>query len=101
MRRARTTDGLVTRLGRRITKDGDGLLALLVGFGAFVLAVLDVLGNDVVGPDVLSAAILFVLALLAPPSCPTGAARRTWWRRAPPFDRSTASTPTSSATTRA
>lgn len=64
-RRARTTDSLVTRLGRRITKDGDGLLALLVGFGAFVLAVLDVAGTEVVGSDVLSAAILFVLALLA------------------------------------
>ncbi|MGQ0574637.1 MAG: hypothetical protein ACT4RN_10605 [Pseudonocardia sp.] len=64
-RRARTTESLVTRLGRRITKDGDGLLALLVGFGAFVLAVLDIVGDDVVGQDVLSAAILFVLALLA------------------------------------
>jgi hypothetical protein len=59
-RRARTTDSLVTRVGRRLTKDGDGLLALLVAAAVGVLAVLDVLGTDQ-----LNAAILLVLALLA------------------------------------
>lgn len=64
-RRARTKDSLLTRIGRRLTKDGDGLLALLVASAAFVVAFLDVFGNDIVGPDGLTGAILFVLALLA------------------------------------
>jgi len=65
MARVRGQGSLVSRLGRRITTDGDGLLALLVGLGACLLAVLDVVGASLVTPEVLSAAILFVLALLA------------------------------------
>lgn len=64
-RRARTKDSLVTRLGRAISKNADGLLALLIAAVVGTLTVIDLFGNDIVSPDVLSAAILAVLALLA------------------------------------
>lgn len=64
-RRARTTDSLLTRFGRRLRKDGEGLLALLIAGTALVLIILDVFGVDFIGPDGLSAAILVVLGLLA------------------------------------
>lgn len=64
-RRARTKASVVTRFGRRLRKDGEGLLALVIAGAAALLTLLDVLGIELVGPGGLDGAILVVLGLLA------------------------------------
>jgi hypothetical protein len=48
-----------------LTRNADGVLALLIAATAGILAVLDIFGTNVLGADAINAAILLVLALLA------------------------------------
>lgn len=50
---------------RWISRNADGVLALLIAATVGILAVLDVFGTNVLGPDTINAAVLLVLALLA------------------------------------
>lgn len=58
--KGRKGEGRLSKSARWLTRNGDGLLALLVASAVGILAILDVLGSDQ-----LNAAILLVLALLA------------------------------------
>jgi hypothetical protein len=54
----------MTSFTKWLSRNADGVLALLIAATVGILAVLDVFGTNVLGTDTINAAILLVLALL-------------------------------------